>query len=251
MKDRAWRPEQALTISDALGAFLDHLEDEFAHDVEEELPPDPLPLSTGVAALDHVLGGGVHVGTVTTLEASLAAQADALLYSVARRIERRTLLDAGSVLETVRWLVAGESEVPAVALTGDELSERDWSAVASAMRPLADRDLVVSEIETLRTLERLIATSDVDVVLVQELDRFGPPASAAAALARIAAAHAVAILVSTRPLGEIPGSALSRIERVLVCDHCLGSKASLVHPDPFDLLRVAAIDIECLTGTAG
>jgi hypothetical protein len=249
IRDRSWRPEQALTISDAIGDFLDHMEQLYTRD-EVDLPPDPLPLGTGLAPLDRVLGGGLHVGTLTLLEADLGAQADALLYSVARHIEHWTLLDAASVLETVRWLVAGSADVPAVTIAEGSLDERDWAAIAGSIAPLAARDLVLSAAGSMAALEDVVAGGDATVVLVQDIARLGPPVTTVPRLARLAATADVAVLASTRPLGDLPAWALERTERVLVLDRCLGSRASLIRPDRLELLAVAELEVVCLTGTA-
>jgi len=252
LADRSWRPERAVPICDALDLLLDDLEARYTHD-EPELPPDPLPLGTGVNALDRVLGGGVHLGTVTLLEADLTAQADALLYSVARRIEHPTLLDTPSLLHTARWMMAGSASVPAVWVESGRLSRDDWRAIADNIGGLAARDLLVSATGSLQGLAHLVSDSDndADVVLVQDISRFGPTVATVAALCRLATNAGVAILATTTPLGELPPAAFDRIERVLVLDHCLGSKATLVHPDPLEMLATVEIDVECLTGTAG
>ena len=247
LTDRSWRPERAVRITDALELLLDDIELRLAD--EDPLPPDPLPLGTGVAALDRVLAGGIHLGTVTLLEADLAAQSDALLYSVARRIDHPVLIDTPSLLVAARWMMAGSAAVPAVAVKTAHLSSNDWRAIVDNIPDLADRDLLVSATDSLLGLAHVVATHDADVVLVQDLGRFGPPLPTLAALVRLAAHEGVAIVAATTPLGELPHWTSDRVERVLFLDHCLGSKATLLHPDPLEMLSTVEIDVECLTGT--
>ena len=58
-------------------------------------------MSTGVLAVDRFLGGGVHRGTLTLIEADISAQGNALLCTVARRIPHPCLLDGRRFFESV------------------------------------------------------------------------------------------------------------------------------------------------------
>lgn len=247
IKNSEWRPERAVPVADALESLLDHLEILY-EDESVGLPRDPLPMSTGLPAMDRVLGGGAHLGTVVLLEANIAAQANALVCSIARHIECRTVLDAPSIMDAVRWILAGEADVPAVLLATGQMSEADWMSIVIALRPLAEKNLSFSSVQSLRGIANVAATNDVAMLLVRDADRLGPAIKVVPELARIAALRSVAIVASIAPFGDLPDWALAGVARVGVHTFNCGGKATLLRPDKVDLLSVAQVGIELLTG---
>jgi hypothetical protein len=239
-----WRPDQAWTLADAIGFLLDDLE--ALYEPGDELPVDPLPLSTGVDAVDRVCGGGLHLGELTVVEADLCAQARALVCTVARRIEHPVLLDAGPVVDTAAWLVAGASGVPHVLVRTGRLEDSDWNAIVAAVRALAEREVWVSESDTLPELAGQVAGRGAEVVLVHELERFGPPIKVVPALAELAATAGVAVLATATAMGELPEWSTQRTRRVAMLPHGLAGRAALVRPDAWDVLSVAQVDVDGL-----
>ncbi|MCC5954315.1 MAG: hypothetical protein JJU45_19675, partial [Acidimicrobiia bacterium] len=59
----------------------------------------------------------------------------------------------------------------------------------------------------------------------------------------------VAVVTTLGVMDDVPGWALEGVQRVTLCAHGLGGRAALVRPDDDDLLAVAQVDVECLTGT--
>ncbi len=94
-------------------------------------------------ALDRVLGGGLQRGTVTIVEADIAAQGAALLNTVARRVPHRCLIDGYQFYAVVAGIVAGSAGVPQVNLNEACLTDLEWASVASGMGKLLGQDLMV------------------------------------------------------------------------------------------------------------
>jgi len=248
LEDDAWRPEGAVPVRDALSDLLDHLEARLEAD-GPSLPADPVPLSTGFPALDRVLGGGIRLGTLTVLDADMGAQGDAVLFDVVRRIEHPTLLVADDLLDATTWLLAGAADVPAVSLAEALLSQREWDRVAQAVAKLADRTLDLGEAETLQGVAHLARTRRPTVLAVRDLTTFGRPLRVVPALARLAATTGAAVVAAGTALGPLPPWVADEMAWVSVCSHGLGGRAALVRLDDTDLLSVAQVDVECLTGT--
>lgn len=73
--------------------------------------------ATGIAALDHVLGGRVPHTSLTLIESDPIAQANELLSGIASDCRARCLLTTDDVTDTATWLLAGVTEIMRVALT--------------------------------------------------------------------------------------------------------------------------------------
>ncbi|MCC5951607.1 MAG: hypothetical protein JJU45_05875, partial [Acidimicrobiia bacterium] len=230
LTDRSWRPERPLALREVLDELLDDME--AGIDAPDRvLPADPTPLSTGLAMLDRVLVGGIHLGEVTVVEADLPAQGDALLLEIARRIEHPALVVASSAIEVAAWLVAGEAGVPAVAVGEARMSQPEWDRVAESFGVLANRDVDVGEARSLRGVARLITTSTAPVVVVRDVAGLGAPVEVMASLARAAHTAGVAVVTTLGVMDDVPGWALEGVQRVTLCAHGLGGRAALVRPD--------------------
>ncbi|MCU0271206.1 MAG: DnaB helicase C-terminal domain-containing protein [Acidimicrobiales bacterium] len=245
-----WRPERSLPITDALHRLLDDLEQRYDTGGTEH-PPDPWPLRTGVAEFDRVCGGGLHVGWVTVIEADQAAQARALLCSIARHVDHPVLVDVPSVREATTWLLAGASGVPAACVASGMLSQADWDAIAREVPGLAARDLHLSEASTLDALAHVVDTTDPAVVLVHELERLGDTAHVLASLSRLAARGPRAVAATVSPCGDLPTWALDRVTRVGMFSHGLAGRAALMGLDDFETATVAQVAVDCLTARWG
>lgn len=242
-----WAHERPLSIADAIGGFLDHLEI-LLSSPSTELPPDPVPLSTGVAEFDYVCGGGVQLGTVTLIDATLTSQTWALLCTIARRIDHRTLFVSESILDAAAWLVAGVSAVPAALVCGAALSENEWAVIAREIPALVSRPVWLSEAESCATLERQIKTRPTTVVLIDDLLRLGPPSDVALALSAIASRHAVAVIAGASQLAPMQQAGRGAAPVVTMIAEALGGRAIVVRPDPSDLLSAARLRINLLCG---
>ena len=244
-----WGARRAVRIDHALDALLEQIEQGVGRASCAPDPPDDLlPLSTGFLPLDRVLGGGVWRGTVTLVEAGIEAQGVALLHTVALRTPRRCLVDGPHFFETVEGLLAASAGVPRVSIAEGRMSEREWAALASGLRELGDREVRVSSTGSLVALAHVATPIGADLVVVHDPGRFGPPVEVMPALVKLAASAGAAVITSTAPIGDLPGWASADLTRLEVHGYGLGGRASLVRPDTEDLLAVAQVEVECLSG---
>lgn len=243
-----WRAGRAVPLEHALDILVDHMEHQLGGPQAGEPAADVLPLSTGLLPLDRVLGGGIWRGTVVVIEADILAQGRALLATVARSNPYRCLFDGRRFLETVAWLLAGSARVPEVGIADVCMSKREWDAVVQGLGNLRRRDVLVSSTGSLGVLAGVADSSDAEVVLVHEADRFGPPIEFVPKLARMASTSGTAVLASTQAMGDLPDWALEGVVRLGMHGFDLGGRASLVRSDPYDMLVVAQVDVECLSG---
>lgn len=248
--DDWWGIDRSVPIVHALDALLDQMERRLEASSSEHVAfeRDLLPMSTGVMALDRVLGGGVHRGTLTVVEADIAAQANALLYTVARHLPHPRLLDGRTFFAAVAWLMAGSADVAEVSVSDASLSSREWERVAAGLKDLLDQDLLVSSTGSLRALASVATASGADVLLVDEADRFGRPIEVVTKLAMLAASSGLAVIATTGTLGELPDWALDGVTRVSMHGYNLGGNAALLRPDADELLATAQVQVECLSG---
>ncbi len=247
MSDRPWRPEQAVTIADAIEGLLDELEHRFEEE-GVELPPDPLPLGTGLIALDKVLGGGLHLGTLTLVDAALPAQGRALLCAVAKRMDMPILVAASSILEATSWLLASSAQVPAALIRNGQLSADDWQLINQALPTVARRSLSLTEAATLKALDHVVGMGQHPVVLVEDVHRFGSSTEVVAALGHLAATTGAAILATATDLDLLQDWAADEATQIAMVPHGLGSRAALIGLDGLDGLTVAQIEVACLVG---
>lgn len=247
-----WWSERAVPVTHAVEALLDEMEGR-AHVADgpdaRRAIEDVLPLSTGLMVLDRVLGGGVRRGRVVVVEAEIPAQANALICSVARGLDHRTLFDSvHAITETVGWLLAGATGIPAVAVAAEHLSSSEWEAIAGEIRRLVDQNLLISATGTVGGLEAVVAASGVDVVLVDQAGRFGPTHQVLPGLCELASTRNVAVVATSGPQGELPDWVDLGMTRVGMHGYELGGRASLVRFDPEELLSVAHVEVDCLSG---
>lgn len=245
-----WGAGRAVPIVHALDALLDHMEgrlDEYGSG-QPASHRDLLPLSTGILPLDRVLGGGVRRGCVTTVEADVAAQANALLCTVARRIPYPCLLDSGRLLSTVAWLLAGSAGVPEVGITAADLSEQEWKRLALGVEQLGDRQLCISSVGSLRALAAVAQRSAVDVLLVHEADRLAAPIELVKELTKLAELTGLAIIATTGSFGELPEWVPEGVVRVPMASFNLGGKATLLRVDDEEMLATVQVEVDCLSG---
>lgn len=243
--DRTWRPERAKSVADLIGEWLNHLARVYDAGPEAFLPPDPLPLPTGVEAIDRLVGG-VRLGALTVIEADEAGQAQALSCTVARRIKHPMLL-AVKWFGTVTWLLAGAAQVPAVCIYNGALSEADWDAITRVIGELAAQDLWLTDAASLGGLAHVVRQRAPRVLVVEDIDRFGEPIRVVPWLARLAEMTGVAILATAEPLGDVAEWALEGVTRLRMASHCLGGRAALVHSDDITPLAVQQVHVEMLT----
>ncbi|QYG94920.1 hypothetical protein HC251_22460 [Iamia sp. SCSIO 61187] len=244
-----WGGERAVPIAHALDALLGQMDRRLAH--EEPVVADTddlLPLGTGLLPLDRVLGGGVWRGRAVIVEADIEAQATALLSTVARHVPHRCLVDGRDVVAVATGILAGSAGVPEVSVTDARLSEREWAAVVSGLRSLRGRDVSVCSTGSLDALREVAVGAGADVLVVHDTARFGPPAQLGPGLARLARTAGVAVLASATPTEGVPSRADDGVTHLHMHGFDLGGRASLVRPDPDDLLAVAQVDVECLFG---
>lgn len=245
-----WGAGRAVPIVHALDALLDQMEHRLEGEEPEavDLPADLLPLSTGLLPLDRVLGGGVWRGTATLVEADIEAQGAALLNTVARRVPHRCLLDGRRFFAVVAGLLAGSAGVPQVSVTDACLSEREWTSVVSGLEQLRGRDVFVCSTGSLAALANVARSTEADVLLVHDPGRFGRPIEFVPRLAKLASSGRVAVLATASPMGDLPEWTIDGVTRLGMHGFDLGGRASLVRPDPDELLAVTQIDVECLRG---
>jgi hypothetical protein len=245
-----WHDRRAVPIVHAIDAVLEHMVERAEGPVADraELAEWELPLSTGIDAVDRVLAGGVHRGTVALLEVDLPAQAAALAFTVARRAPHRRMLDVEDVTDATEWLMAGAAGVPRVHIGMHDLSRRDWDAVSLGLDALGGQELSVSSTGSLASLEAVVMASCADVVVVHRAERFGSPSRFLTGLAAAAIATDCAVVATTDPLGEVPEWALENVTRLAVVDFELGGRACVARPDREALLAIAHLQVECLTG---
>lgn len=243
-----WRRDDSRAIGEALGDLLDELEWRASHDCQP-LPVDPLPISTGVPALDRVCGGGVHLGQVLLLEADQPAQAAAVACSIARQAPHAVLLDTPSVRAATRIVLAGAAQVPAVLIGTGQLDDRDWARLTTALEPLAGLDLRLGASGSIGELEHLVAVHPAPVVVVEAIERLGGSATVVHRLTELAAVSGLAIVGTCAPLGDLPDSLRHPVARVAMTAHTLGSGAALAAADEHDGLIVAQVAVDALHAT--
>ena len=248
--DHWWGRERSVTIEHALDALLDQMERCLEGPDHEgvEFEQDLLPMSTGILALDRVLGGGVHRGTLTVVEADISAQANALLCSVARQIPHPRLLDSQRFFDAVSWLVAGSAGVPEISVSEVRLTSLEWERVAKGLAALHQEDLRISSTGSLRALASVASASGVEVVLVHDVDRFGPPVEFVPKLAMLAASTGLAVIATAGILGELPDWALDGVTLVSMHGFNFGGTAAMVRADPDEMLATAEVEVELLSG---
>lgn len=234
-------------IGDAIEFLLDELETRFS-DAVATLPPDPFHLSTGVHALDQAFGGGLRIGMVTLIDGDLPAQAEIVLGLIARQADHRVLLDTPSVVRTTARLLSAIAGLPATFVWSGYLDPGQWDRFTEALPKLGHRDLVLSAAGSLAEIEQAAADHRPLVVLVQDLCRFGPPAEVVMELGEMAARRGVAVVVTGIGIGDLPEEATDRTDSVGMYASKLGSRVSLLRPDPDDLLTCAHLDVDCITG---
>lgn len=245
-----WGTGRAVPIVHALDALLDQMEQRLEDEEPEAVgvPADLLPLSTGLLPLDRVLGGGIWRGTVTLVEADIEAQGAALLNTVARQVPHTCLLDGRRFFAVVAGLLAGSAGVPQVSVTDACLSEREWTSVVSGLEQLRGRDVFVCSTGSLAALANVARSTEADVLLVHDPGRFGRPIEFVPKLAKLASSGRVAVLATASPMGDLPEWTIDGVTHLGMHGFDLGGRASLVRPDPDELLAVTQIDVECLRG---
>ncbi|MEO6988972.1 MAG: hypothetical protein ABI239_10050 [Aquihabitans sp.] len=234
-------------ITEALDFLLDELEG-LLDDRLPMPPPDPFPISTGVDVLDDAFGGGLRIGMVTLIDGDLPAQAELVLGLIARRIDHRVLLDTPSVVQATTRLLSAFAGVPAAFVRKGHIDAGQWEKLVEAMPKLGHRDLVLSAAGSLMEIETAAAEQRPLVVLVQDLCRFGPPAEVVMELGEMAARRGVAVVATGIGIGELPRWSTDRTDSVGMYASKLGSRVSLLRPDPDDLLTCAHLDVDCITG---
>ncbi len=244
---RGGQPERSVLIADALSALLDDIEGYCEQDWVA-VPADPIPLSCGITTLDRAFGGGVHIGTLTLIEADLSAQARAVILSIARHIDHPALLAVASTKRATEWLFAGASGVPATLINDCLLDEGDWSRLSATASVLGSRPLNLTESASVTALGHLIVDSGAPILLVEELSRLGPPCETLAALVRLAAVVGVAVVATSEPLGDLPSWATESVNRVTMVAHGLGARAALISGAAFGDFVVEQIRVDCLEG---
>lgn len=246
-----WGTERAVPIVHALDALFEQMDRQLGGEPPEVvwLAGYLMPLNTGLLPLDSVLGGGIGRGTVALVEADIKAQGEALLNTVARNAPHRCLVDGHDFFALVAGLLAGAAGVPRVNVTDARLSEDEWASVRSGLEQLRDMDVLVSSAGSISALSEIAVATDVDILVIHDLDRFGPPIYLVPELAELAIVCGAAVLASTGPLGDLGDWATDGVVQVGMYGFGLGGQASLVRPDPDDLLAVAQVEVECLHGT--
>lgn len=248
MTDPSWRPERAISISDALDELLNAVE-AISDPPLVDIIDDSQVISTGITALDRVCRGGLRVGTVTLLDCAMDAHAQALLYSTARRTQAATVLAGLNRLATTRWLLAGSSGVAATLIDTGHVSVRNWQAIASTIAELAERELHIAEVASIAGLRHVAATTNPSVLLVERPELLGEFGFILQNLVRLAQTHRLAILCST---AQAPGHTdwgLAGLERVFVDPSTRGSQARLVTDHETDGMSEALVEIALLEGS--
>lgn len=244
----SWRRDDSMGIGDALGDLLDDLDRRTRHWCDP-LPVDPLPISTGVPALDRVCGGGVHLGQVLLLEADQPAHAAAVACSIARQAPHPVLLDTPSVRDATRTLLAGAAQVPAVLIGSGQLDDGDWAKLTAALEPLAEREVRLAASESMAELQHLVATHPAAIVVVQGIERLGRSYVVVSSLVDLAAEAGLAVVGLCSPLPKAPGNLRYPLARVAMTAHTLGGGAALAAVDEHDGLLVAQVAVDALHAT--
>lgn len=246
-----WGADRALPIGHVLDRLLDQMEGRLEASVEApDLTAHLLPLSTGLLPLDLVLGGGLRHGTVTVIEADIEAHGTALLATVARTTPDTCLLDGPRILDLAAGLLAGSAGVPEVMLQEVGLSEREWRSLADGLRDLGDQDLHFCSTGSISALANVTRAADVDVVVVHQPERFGVPVEFLQRFSDLARQCDVAVLTAVGPMDELQSGAWAadHVTRLGMHSFDFGGRATLVRPDPDQMLAVAQVDVECLFG---
>lgn len=245
-----WWSERAVTIVHALDHLLDVIDDRLNDCPEMDDPEDPqiFPLSTGILSLDRVLEGGLRPGTLTLVEADLAAQANALLCTVARLTPHRCQIDGPNFVTTVAWLLSGSAEVPEVDLLNARLSVNEWSRVQDGVVRLRDADLHISSVGTLGALIRVAQVNQVEILLVHDAERLARPVEFIQMLARFAQVSGTAVMAASGVVGELPRWVFRDVTRLAMHGYNLGGNAMLLRVDPDEMLVTAQVKVECLSG---
>jgi hypothetical protein len=244
---RTWHTSGLVTMRDAIDGVLAQLEAMYESDAPVPLPVDPLPLSTGIEAVDRMLGGGIRRGQLTLFEAGERGPGEILMSALARHISHPTLYAVRDTGDATEWLLAGASAVPRQAVHRGMLDEDDWAALSGAIKVLSERLLALSETTSVAGLAAQMKIAAPGVVLVQAAERFGHGAAVVAQLAELAATSEAAIVASIPPLGEHDDWFGARVQRVQVVAHDDALRVTLARTDDLDMVSVASIDIEPLT----
>jgi hypothetical protein len=202
-----------------------------------------------VAVLDRLFGGGLRRDEVMVVEADNRAQARALLSTIARMAMARRLLDGPDFSETTALLMAGAAAIPVVGVRTATMSQREWDAAVAALPHLCDQELLVSSSGTLPALARTANAADVDLLVVADADRFGAPIEVIPSLSRMASSGGFAVIATLDRLGDLPGWAMEAVSAVSMLSYELAGRAVLTRADRDDLLAVARLRVECLSGT--
>lgn len=255
LTNRSWLHDRAVPISDALDSLLSWMEHEW-EDAPRSATADAgshdhdihLPLDTGILEVDRALGGGLRQGHLTVLEAELPSQSDAVLWSIARNIRHKTVLDVDQLLGAVAWIWAGGSGVPTIAMTQGRMTQKEWQRAIDSISRLTERPLYLGQAESVAGLAALAASRRARVLMVQDLERFGDPPGVYGELARLAARTGLAVLGTARTTGAVPEGCGHITTVVQVLRSSMGGTARFVLADRIEMLSVHEVRMDLVTG---
>ena len=238
-----WRSERAVSLFDSLNALLDDMEQVVDQDEPNRATGDAYPIATGVPALDR-LCGGARSARLTLLEADHAAQANALVCTIARAVEVPTLVAVPVVQDATTWILAGATGVPAVLIAHCLLTERNWSDITSAIGRLGVQKVRLTEADTIEGIRHLCQTTPPVALIVQAIERFGPVEAVAPALMCLAESTGIAVLATCEPIIDVPDWAFRGCTRISMLAHGLAARATLITSNELDPLNVYQAEIE-------
>ncbi|MCD9625248.1 DnaB-like helicase C-terminal domain-containing protein [Rhabdothermincola salaria] len=239
--------QRVVSAALALDRWLDRLDQRWSAPPPLAGVIDPEPVATGVVPLDAVLDGGVQRGEVTVVLADLVAQAGALALSAATSTEAPCLVASPEPIEVLTArLLASQAEVAAVAVADGAMSEAEWETVAAAVGMMSASALSVSDVGSLTALARVVSSADVDLVVVVDAERYGPPSDVVAALGRLSRTAGVAVLAALAdPGGELSGGGGRMVQ---MHSFRLGGAATLVHAPPGSFPTAAQATVSLVAG---